>query len=474
MESLISQAVQATREAKHIEFKSSFDPSSAADWCELTKDLVAIANSGGGIVVFGLDSFGNPVSTDVTAILKIDPADLLNKTCKYVGAIQLEIEIVELEKSGKKLAGFIIKGVDSPVVFQRPGTYDLGNGKQKSAFGTGSIYLRHGAKSEPATAEDVRKLIDRRVAAMRKLWTQSLRKVIEAPQGAEVIIARPARNGSAASQKIRVVSDPNATPVYLTRDEGIADGVYLHEGVSEQLFDEVNNVIDANRVLAKGQDKFYFGPTVYYRIYAERKHVKNDNAAWALLFHAAVFDFYAPCFYWVRKVSAQIVTNVLADVYLHPRNYGTLFLIRFVTLVGGDWATWLEEKWNLKWKRHSQPPSYFWAFQRAQEDAKNCDRRLVATKMCEQTRVEMPGAPTATVATLLEHRERAKNLLSYACLQEFEKQGKTPEFRRYARALDCLSYSDELTKRAAAIFKPFLAIVGDQGPGDPQASTETE
>lgn len=43
-----SKALTAKRESKHIEFKEGFNPSEARDWCEIIKDIVAMANSGGG------------------------------------------------------------------------------------------------------------------------------------------------------------------------------------------------------------------------------------------------------------------------------------------------------------------------------------------------------------------------------------------------------------------------------------------
>ena len=54
MPSLIDKALAAKRESKHIEFKEGFDPASGHDWCESIKDIVAIANSGGGVLIFGL------------------------------------------------------------------------------------------------------------------------------------------------------------------------------------------------------------------------------------------------------------------------------------------------------------------------------------------------------------------------------------------------------------------------------------
>src|ERR1039457_6377365 len=141
MSELVEKALAAKRESKHIEFKRSFDPASIGEWCEVIKDIVAIANSGGGIIVFGLDSDGVPAGVPVEAIRNIDPADVSNKISKYIGSADLQFEIRDLEKEGQPLEAFLVAPLLIPVVFQRPGTYDVGSGKHRTAFAAGTVYF---------------------------------------------------------------------------------------------------------------------------------------------------------------------------------------------------------------------------------------------------------------------------------------------------------------------------------------------
>jgi predicted HTH transcriptional regulator len=131
---LVKKALCAKRESKYVEFKQGFDPNSPEDWCGIIKDIIAIANSGGGIIVFGLDSFGKPTGTQVAAIATVDPADVSDKIAKYTGPIDLEFEIHEIKKGGHSLVAFLIQSVSIPVVFQKPGTFEISPGKQKTAF----------------------------------------------------------------------------------------------------------------------------------------------------------------------------------------------------------------------------------------------------------------------------------------------------------------------------------------------------
>jgi len=139
MSDITEKALRATRESRHIEFKRGFDAASPGEWCEIIKDIVALANSGGGVLVFGLDSSGNPTGESVAGIAQEDPANILGKVSKYIETPSFEIESVEAEKRGQALHALIMSGTAIPHVFQKPGTYDVGGGKQKTAFGVGTI-----------------------------------------------------------------------------------------------------------------------------------------------------------------------------------------------------------------------------------------------------------------------------------------------------------------------------------------------
>ena len=96
MVDLIQKALAAKRESKHVEFKQEFDPSSHQDWCEVIKDVVAIANSGGGVIVFGLDNVGTPTGISVDAIARIDPAHR-RIVCSRGGGMSHEHRVNERE-----------------------------------------------------------------------------------------------------------------------------------------------------------------------------------------------------------------------------------------------------------------------------------------------------------------------------------------------------------------------------------------
>ena len=209
MQDLFARVLERKRESKNLEFKEQFDPGSQRDWCEIVKDVVAISNSGGGVIAFGLRNNGAPAGTDVSAILNIDPADVTNKIYRYTNQQFSDFEIAEAIKDGQKVAILRIGPSPVPIVFEKPGTYPLEGSKQGRAFSQGSVYFRHGAKSEPGTTADLRDVIERRLEVIRNDWLKGIRRVVTSPHGPGVGLSR---------QEVVQSSDPSATPIRLADD----------------------------------------------------------------------------------------------------------------------------------------------------------------------------------------------------------------------------------------------------------------
>jgi hypothetical protein len=231
------RAVDAKRESKTVDFKRSLSPDAPGDWCELIKDIVAMANSGGGTILIGVDNDGSSAGdSNVQQVLSVDPAHVTDKIQKYTGVHFDNFSISEGSRAGSPIAVLGVGRPVSPLVFDKPGTYALPDGKQKTAFSAGTVYIRHGAKSEPATTEDLRRILERYVQFVRKEWMSGVRKVVNAPIGSAVNVL-PAEVRSSESQE--------ATPIRITKDASapayrLVDPDVTHPWRQKELIKEVN------------------------------------------------------------------------------------------------------------------------------------------------------------------------------------------------------------------------------------------
>ncbi|MDA2926792.1 putative DNA binding domain-containing protein [Acidobacteria bacterium AH-259-G07] len=215
----LDDALSAKRESKYIEFKSVFDVTSTGEWCEVIKDVVAIANTGGGAIVIGVDNKGKPTGADVSTVLELDPAKLTDKLNKYTGVQFSDFEIQRGTKRGKTVAVVLIGASPLPMVFTRPGTYTIEDSKQKTAFSQGTVYFRHGAKSEPGTSADLRDVVERRLNEIRHDWLSGVRRVVEATPGSAIQVISPEVVKLLDAKSVRIVDDPTQATGVIDTDQ---------------------------------------------------------------------------------------------------------------------------------------------------------------------------------------------------------------------------------------------------------------
>lgn len=209
---LLLRAQTGRRESANLDFKVGFDLNSREAWCHVIKDVVAFANSGGGVLLFGVNDDGSPTGEDVTPYLTIDPADLTNKVHGYTGYNFSEFEIVELVRDNERVAALLVYEVPVPLVFVQNGSH-VGVGQdRRPAFVKGSVYFRHGAKSEAGTSEDLRAWLDRSLEKVRETWLGGIRQVVTmgAGQRVQLVAADAAAEGG---MPVRIAADPNAPAI---------------------------------------------------------------------------------------------------------------------------------------------------------------------------------------------------------------------------------------------------------------------
>lgn len=214
---LLDTSLAAESESVAIDFKLQFDPSDKGSWLEILKDVVAMANTGGGAILIGVDDNGATPGEDIQAVLDVDPATLTSKLNSVTNQQFQNFEIRECQRNGVTICALLIGSADWPLVFVKDGVYGVLEGsvkREKKAFAAGTVYFRHGAKSEPANSDDLRAFIDRRLDAIKKSWLEGIAKVVAAPPGSRFEVFAPGVEGlPPAGGALRLVNDPEA-PVY--------------------------------------------------------------------------------------------------------------------------------------------------------------------------------------------------------------------------------------------------------------------
>ena len=214
---LLSRAETASRSSKRVALKD------AVDYIELVRDLAAMANSGGGVIV-------------LEGAVGVDEELLHEQLARYAQPDFEGFTVERLTRTGRPATALVVEGVrNAPLVFARGGRYRDAEGVEHVAFARGGLYFRHGARSEPATGEDVRDFIRRQLEATRTQWLANIRHVMHAPDGAEVAVIETAeRDEEGRPTLIRLTTDPHA-PLY-----GQVDPDQSHPYRQKEVIREVN------------------------------------------------------------------------------------------------------------------------------------------------------------------------------------------------------------------------------------------
>ena len=219
----LDRAGRATRSSKRVALHA------AVDYVELVRDVAALANSGGGVIV-------------LDGIAGVDEELLHEQLGQYAEPEFEGVDVEPLSRNGRPSTAVVVEGVkNSPLVFTQTGRI----GGEHVAFVRGGLYFRHGAKSEAATGEDVRDFIRRQLEATRTQWLANIRQVMHAPDGAEVAVIETAeRDDEGRPTLIRLTTDPHA-PLY-----GQVDPDQSHPYRQKEVIREVNTRLGEGAVNA--------------------------------------------------------------------------------------------------------------------------------------------------------------------------------------------------------------------------------
>jgi hypothetical protein len=233
-----------TDESATLDFKRGFDPKKNSEWCELIKDIVAMANSGGGRIVIGVNDDGVRSDEDLTDFLKVDLADITNKIHKYTEQQFANFRVDAADISGSSVAVLSIDSVRYPIVFSAPGEYETAPGNRKSAFAKGTTYFRHGAKSEPGTSDDLRNALERELVRVKDFWLAGITKVVEAPSDSEIRVVQA---------DVSVVRSDSAQPIRLTdRGDGpifkVVDNDQLYPYRAKELLKRLHDLVGPKQI----------------------------------------------------------------------------------------------------------------------------------------------------------------------------------------------------------------------------------
>ncbi len=177
-------------ERENQDYKLYFDVSNGKAKVDLVKNIVAIANSGGGKIIFGR-SETEIVGVEQDVVNALDSAKLDDFIYKFTQPVRVQLgHNIEKLSNGKYLVEITIESVKYPIVFSKQGSWSNMTSNEREVFFEGDIWVRHSSKTEKVTYEDIREIIERGRQEEREKLLSQIQRIATLPEDSELIVVQ--------------------------------------------------------------------------------------------------------------------------------------------------------------------------------------------------------------------------------------------------------------------------------------------
>jgi len=180
-------------ESSILDNKATFEHDSQKARLGLLRDVIAIANSGGGKIVIGNDEVSDiGVTKEVAAA--VDSSKVAEWLSNFASPapVDLSHDIRQVGKE-KYVVTLIISAAEFPLVASKRGIWKGADSKRdRPLFEVGDVLIRHSTRTEKANYEDLRRWIVRAKETERSAILDRLSTFIRLPEGADLLVVSQA------------------------------------------------------------------------------------------------------------------------------------------------------------------------------------------------------------------------------------------------------------------------------------------
>jgi hypothetical protein len=293
-------ALDAREENGFVDYKLKFEKEDR-EWLEITKDIIAFANTEGGYLVFGVkDGSFEQIGVDDEVVRTLsDTNNLMQKFNRYVEPPFTAIQTKAIERGGKRFVVLLIPRSTNTHVISKDGSFNQPSGTPRTVLRQGTFYVRRSGANHLGDARDLDAIVDRRIERFRAKLLENITRVVESPIETEVFVVKQEHDGRGTEKKFVIENAPDAIAV-----KGMTFSV-----APETLEQEVAAWIAMN----KANPSDVPSARALWKWYAARAQlqVATDQRMRLVLFGLLSC---VPVFYWLRGGTADDIKSVLIEV----------------------------------------------------------------------------------------------------------------------------------------------------------------
>lgn len=283
-----------------VDYKETFG-ATEKEWLEITKDLMAFANTSGGYLIFGVrDATYELVGLSPDAVKTLTHTDLiLQKINRFFDPSLRKLRSKEFKYDTKNFVVlFIPESLGITHVISQDGSFNLPSGEKKPILRKGTFYVRRSGGNQLGGTRDLDDIFSRRMELFRESLLQKIARVVEAPAESEVLILSP-EHLSGNEKRIVIDNTPEAIPI---------------KGMSFSTPPKTTEEAIAGWSALAAQDPNTLPPQeTLWEWYEGRITLKLQEK---FRIEVAKFCFLSrvPVFYWIQGCGAESVKKMIVDL----------------------------------------------------------------------------------------------------------------------------------------------------------------
>jgi hypothetical protein len=288
----LALVISFREETTLVDFKLTFHPNEERAWLELTKDVLAFANTLGGYLAFGIRDGTFEIEGLDHAALKVlrDPNELMQKINRFVEPQITSLRSRIVDRDGKSCALVLVPASPGQThLVSKDGAFKFPSGEEKVLLRQGTTYVRRSAGNHLADARDLDAIISRRIEYFKSSLLDKIARVVDSPADSKVLVVSEIPSNEPHS-KFVISSASDALPV---------------EGMSFTVSPATTEQEISAWMALTGRDSGALPPTsTTWTWYRERKTLKLTEEQ---KIHAATCSLlnHAPVFFWLQACSAS-------------------------------------------------------------------------------------------------------------------------------------------------------------------------
>ena len=284
----------------YVDYKEDFHRDEEREWLEITKDVIAFANTNGGYLIFGVrNGTYELVGVDKDAESALgDANNVLQKINRHVEPQVSLVRCKCFESGGKTFLALLIPpSLGKTHLVSKDGSFKYPSGAEKIVLRQGTSYVRRSGANHLMDARDLDEIINRRLDYFRASLLDKIARVVEAPPSSELFVLSEDPTAEAHTKFI-IVDSPDAIPV---------------KGMSFTVAPATTEQEIASWIGMTTRDPQAIPPVgITWKWYRERYALKLEPNQ---KMHVAKYCLLngTPAFFWLRTCKATDIKHALRD-----------------------------------------------------------------------------------------------------------------------------------------------------------------